>query len=134
MVGSVGRVGERRVLTVGARTFAGAASWFPSRVGELAAAAGDPRLDGADRDVERLGDLGVVEVGDVAQHDRHPELLGQLGERGVDRHRSATPRRCAVGERVDGLGRCSSSSRDDVERGRRLRRRSSSRAALVAMR
>ena len=40
-----------------------------------------------------VGDLGVVEVGDVAQDDRDTEVLGQLGERGVDRQ--------PIGDRVD---------------------------------
>ena len=61
-------------------------SLVPERVGELAAAAGDPRLDRADRDAEDLGDLGVVEVGDVAQHDGGAELLGQVVEGVVDGH------------------------------------------------
>ena len=77
----------------------------PEGVGELAAAAGDPRLDGADRDVEHLGDLGVVEVGDVAEHDGGPEVLGQAVEGVVDRDPvdDALERRSA--QRIDDLGR-----------------------------
>ena len=47
-------------------------------------AAGDARPDGPRRDVEDLGDLGVVEVAQVTEHHRDPELLGQVAEGGVD--------------------------------------------------
>ena len=45
------------------------------------------------RDAEDLRDLGVVEVAQVAEHDGGPELLGELGEGGVDGH--------PVGEHLD---------------------------------
>jgi hypothetical protein len=47
-------------------------------------AAGDPGSDGTDRDVEHLGDLGVVEGAEVAEHDGGAELRGQGGQGGVD--------------------------------------------------
>ena len=56
----------------------------PECLGELGTAAGDPRLDGAQRDRQHLGDLGVVEVGDVAQHDWCAELLREVVEGVVD--------------------------------------------------
>ena len=84
--------------------------------------------------VEHLGDLGVVEVGDVAQHDRGAELLGQVVERVVDGH--------PVDDGVDaGARRAGRRPRATGRRRRRraapaagARRRSSSSAALVAMR
>src|SRR5687767_1601494 len=56
----------------------------PEPLQQHSPATGDARLDRADRDGERLRDLGVVEVTDVAHDDRNSELLWQLGERGVD--------------------------------------------------
>ena len=47
-------------------------------------APGDAGADGAGRDVEHLGDLGVVERAQVAEHDGGPELGGERGQRGVD--------------------------------------------------
>jgi hypothetical protein len=45
---------------------------------------GDARAHGADRDIEDFGDLGIVEAGEVAQHDGDPKLLGKPGQGGVD--------------------------------------------------
>lgn len=50
------------------------------RPGELRPASGDAALHGADGHPEALGDLAVVEVVDVAEHDGDPELLGQVGD------------------------------------------------------
>ena len=64
----------------------------------------DPRPHRAGRDVEHVGDLGVVEVAQVAQHHRDPELLGERARarrrrRAGFRHgpRSTVPRRPARG-------------------------------------
>ncbi len=76
----------------------------PERLGELGATAGDPRLHGAERDRQHLGDLGVVEVGDVAQHDGSAELLGQVVEGVVDGHPQSGRLDAPLGERVDDLG------------------------------
>ena len=56
----------------------------PERFGEGGAAPRDAGTDGPGWDVEDLGDLGVIEVAEVAQDDGDPELLRDLGERGVD--------------------------------------------------
>ena len=89
---------------------------------------GDPRPHRSGRDVEHRGDLRVVEVGEVAQHDGDAEVLGELGERGVHVEPRFDSRR--LDRRVAaGLGQRSSAGA-----GRRLRRRSSSSAALVATR
>ena len=83
-------------------TFAGGAA-VPEMVGEQRAAPGDPRLHGADRHTEHRRDLAVVEVGDVAEHDRGTEVIGQPGDRGVEgqpvRDRVDAP----LGQVVDGL-------------------------------
>ena len=55
------------------------------RVGQLRPGPRDPRLDRAERDVEDVGDLLVVEVDHVAQHHDHPEVVAQPVECGVDR-------------------------------------------------
>jgi hypothetical protein len=47
-------------------------------------APGDPRTDRAWSEVQDLGDLGVVEAGDIAEHHRGPELEGQLPEGRVE--------------------------------------------------
>ncbi len=62
----------------------------------------DPGADGARRDVEHLGDLRVVEVAQVAEHHRDPELLGHLPQRGVDveARRDAVPRSTNPAPRV----------------------------------
>ena len=104
-----------------------------SRRRAMGAAPGDARAHRAGRDAQHLGDLRVVEVAEVAQHHRRPELLGQLGEGGVDRQ--------PVGEHLDPGGRGGADSLSPEPRssgrpgaGRRWRRRSSSRQALVATR
>jgi len=43
--------------------------------GERSPAAGDPGPDGAGGQVQDVGDLGVVEVTEVPEHDRDPEFL-----------------------------------------------------------
>ena len=86
---------------------------------QLVAPAGDAGLHRADRYPEGLGDLGVVEVGDVTQHDRGAELLRELVERGVDGHAVGDRRHLAIGERVDGLGRDTVVA-DDVQAGAAL--------------
>ena len=48
------------------------------------AAPGDARAHRAHGHVEHLGDLGVVHALDVAEDHRHPELLGDPGQRTVD--------------------------------------------------
>lgn len=62
--------------------------------GQLGAAAGDARPDGAGRDPQAVGDLRVVQITQDAQHHRDAKLLGQAGQRIVDCQ--------AVGERFDG--------------------------------
>ena len=101
--------------------------------GEHATTPGDAALHGADGDVERVGDLLVVQVGDVAQHDRDAEVLGHLQQRRLQH--------VAVEDLVDGRAeprsagsRSARSSSCTTDSGRRRRRRSSSRLALVAMR
>ena len=44
----------------------------------------DARPHGADRHAGGLGDLFVGEVADVAEHDRHPEVVGERAERALD--------------------------------------------------
>ena len=73
-----------------------------------------------------VADLGVVEAAEVAEHDGGPELHRELGERTVDRDLRG---HCVVDAPVR---RTSSSGSPGT--GRRLRRRSSSRHALVATR
>ena len=63
----------------------------PRAIRDLTVPIGTPR---------RLGDLGVVEVTDVAHHDRHAELLGQIGEGGVDRDPVDDALDLALGELV----------------------------------
>ena len=50
-----------------------------------------------------LGDLVVVEVGDVAEHDRGPEVVGQAGDRGVERHPIRHRVDAALGQAIGGL-------------------------------
>ena len=57
---------------------------FPSTSASAARPRGDPGAHRPGGHVEHLGDLRVVEVAEVPQHDRDPELLGDLRERGVD--------------------------------------------------
>ena len=64
----------------------------PSTAASIARASRDPRPHGAGRDVEHGGDLRVVEVAQVAEHDRDPELLGQLRQCGVDVEPRRRPR------------------------------------------
>ena len=52
----------------------------PESLGEGGATPRDARLHRSDGDVEYVGDLGVVEVGHVAKHDRGPEVVGEVGE------------------------------------------------------
>ncbi len=52
----------------------------PENSGQVSAAPGDAGPNGSRRDLQGAGDLGVIEAGDVPQHDRDPELLGQLIE------------------------------------------------------
>ena len=63
-----------------------APGWFPGAepAGELGPPAGDAGPHRARRDAEGVGDLRVVEIAEVPEHDRGAELLGQLGERVVD--------------------------------------------------
>ncbi len=90
--------------------------------------AGDPRADGTGRHAQHLGDLGVVERADVAQHDRGAELERQRRERVVDDQPVGDAAR--RGRPRPSAGTMSSSTGT----GRRRRRRSSSRQALVATR
>ena len=87
------------------------ASGFPSAVASKRAAPGDAGADGARWDVEHLGDLRVVEVEQVAQHHRHPEVGGERGQRGIDVEPLAgcgvevgTGRRMVDGGDVDRVG------------------------------
>jgi hypothetical protein len=74
-------------------------------VGELTATAGDAALDGAEGEVEHLGDLGVVQVGDVSKDDRDPEVLGELGQGVVDGLALTDGVDPAFGVRVEWFGR-----------------------------
>jgi len=58
-------------------------------VGESAPPAGDPGAHRSRCELENLGDLGVVESGDVSEDDWRPELLGKAGEGKVDIDSSA---------------------------------------------
>jgi hypothetical protein len=49
-------------------------------LGEGGAAPRDSRPHGSHGNVEHLGDLGVVEVCDVAKHDRSTQVVGKIGE------------------------------------------------------
>ena len=53
---------------------------------QLGAAAVDPRLDRAFRQVQLVGDLLVRELLDVAQHHRRPQRVGQLLHRRAQQH------------------------------------------------
>ena len=72
--------------------------------GQRGPATGDPRLHRADRDVEHLGDLGVVEVGDIAEHDRDPQVIRQLVECVVEQEPIGESFGVQVGHRINGLG------------------------------
>ncbi len=50
----------------------------------LRATACDPALHSADRHVEDFGNLGVVEVGNIAQDHGYPKVLWQVSERGIE--------------------------------------------------
>ena len=54
--------------------------------GEGEAATEDPALHGADGDLEDLGGIGVGDSVEVAEDDRDAELLGDLGQGGLDGH------------------------------------------------
>lgn len=56
----------------------------PEQVRQGGPTPGDARSNGARWDLEDLGDLGVVDPGEVPQGDRGAELDGELLERGVD--------------------------------------------------
>jgi len=60
-------------------------------VGEARPAASDAALDGAYWHAKNLGDLGVVQVTDVAEHDGYPEILGEVGKRGIQQHPITEP-------------------------------------------
>ena len=64
---------------------------------ELLAAAGYPRLDGADRRAHRLGDLLVRETLDVAHHDRHALVRRQPQQRLLYRRLLLAPQRLGFG-------------------------------------
>ena len=49
-------------------------------LGEGGATPRDAGFHRSDGDFECLGDLGVVEVGHVTEHDRSPEIVGEVGE------------------------------------------------------
>ena len=55
----------------------------------------DPPLDGGERDLERVGDLGVREPDDVAQQQRHLQVDVQLARPRARRRRSPRPARTA---------------------------------------
>ena len=85
------------------------------------------------------GDLGVVEVAQVAQDDRHPELVRQAGQGGVDVQPPGHGLDAGVGDVDDpGAGTVAPPSAavegGDPGTGRRARRRSSSRQALLITR
>ena len=98
--------------------------------GERGAAASDPGPHGAGRDLEHLGDLGVVEVAEVPQDDRDPELLRDPGEGRVD----VDPVAGRLGAVAAGRGRGGLGERSRSGWGAGRRRRSSSSAAFVATR
>ncbi len=47
-------------------------------------AASDTRPHGARRNPQNTGYFGVVQVTDIAQHDRYPKFLGECGEGGLE--------------------------------------------------
>jgi hypothetical protein len=98
-------------------------------VGEGEAAAEHAALHGADGDLEDLGGVGVGDPVEVAEDDGDPELLGDLGEGGLDGDgRGDHLAEFAAG----GDGQASSGSR--AARRARPRRRAWSVAALTAIR
>jgi hypothetical protein len=56
----------------------------PEGVGESSSAAGDSGAYGSDRNVENGGDLFVVEVGNVTEHEGHAVFLGESSESSFD--------------------------------------------------
>jgi len=72
--------------------------------GERRSPARDTRLDRADRDVERFGDLGIVEVSDVAEYDRGAEIVGEFGDSSVEHETVAELVHGSVGIDVGLLG------------------------------
>ena len=65
----------------------------------------DPRLHGAEWNVEHLGDLLIVQVDHVTQYDDHSKIVAQPVERGVDRELVVDPvglAACCIVSHVDG--------------------------------
>ena len=71
---------------------------------ECGATSRDSGLHGPDRDVEGFGDLGIVEVCDVAQDHGNPEVLGELIECGVEDESVGKRFGVPVGSRIDRFG------------------------------
>ena len=71
-------------------------------VAQLGPAVVDPRLDGADGDAEQLGDVGVLELAEVAQEDRLDETLVELlgGVEHVDARPGDDARRGTTGGEI----------------------------------
>lgn len=78
-------------------------------------APGDARLHRSDGDAEHVGDLGVPEAGDVAQHDRGAKLLGQRGECLLDSHPVDDGVDVAVRDRIVGLELLARLVADDLQ-------------------
>ena len=78
-----------------------------------------------------VGDLLVGEVAHVAQHDRHPELLGQRARARAGSRRTA---RCAPRRPRARAGSTRPGSSGSASVGRRFRRRISSRNTFVTIR
>lgn len=69
------------------------------RVGQAGPAPRDARTHGTGCQIQDFGDLGVVEAGEIAQHDRHAELLREQRQAQIDVDRGGN----GVG-RIAGLG------------------------------
>ena len=70
-------------------------------------APGDARSDSPGRNLQDQADLGVIASGHVSEHHRRSELLGQLGQRGIEvearRHRGRVIGGSCAREAVAGL-------------------------------
>lgn len=71
---------------------------------ECRPSARDTRLDSPDRNIEDLGDLSVVEVGNITQHDGRPEIFGECVESIVEDQPIAHVLQAFFGHWIDYLG------------------------------
>ena len=119
------RGGFRQACSVLRRS--GEGPGFPMISVSAARPSRDPRADGAGRDLEHLGDLCVVEVAQVPQDHRDPEVVGELGQRGVDVDLVVDPVRRVTAPAVPARGCRRSAPAGAAGAGARRARRSSRR-------